>query len=317
MSCVLSIVPAGGKKAMLELADTADWKACLDVRAQQRLWGAVCALLLAFALLALVDGLQGMARSGSEVIELLPGDSVPLSGPLTIKNPVNNDLHARFTPPNSFLTYELEGFFAGYWFGNGMWRGHVRADASVRPGRYELQIAFRGAPASATQRYAVVVHEDGAHMRAAAPSFLRRIVGYNPFVLAAWGGGFALLAGLVPLYLGCRYIRLLAALGCGEVVRVQRETPEGVEEQTFRIWCQIYGLRAPAQGTACAVYDGQGRYLCKARAAEFRKGSLELTFPIVASPAENVGTPPNAVRTGCLVQLRPHQQPHSPPATGR
>ena len=105
---------------MPELADAADWKACLDVRVRQRVWGAVCALLLAFALLALVDGLQGMARNGSDVLELLPGDSVSLSGPLTIKNPVNNDLSARFTPPNSLLTYELEGFFSGYWFGNGM-----------------------------------------------------------------------------------------------------------------------------------------------------------------------------------------------------
>ena len=153
-------------------------------------------------------------------------------------------------------------------------------------------------------------------MRAAAPSLLQRVAGYNPFVLAAWGGAFALLAGLVPLYLGCRYIRLLASLGCGEVVRVLRETPGKAGEQTFRIWCQLYGLRAPALGTACAVYDGQGRHLCNARAAESRKGSLELTFSIVDSPAANAGTPPKAVRTGCLVQLRPHQQPHSPPATG-
>lgn len=316
MSCVASIAPAGGRKPMMELADTPDWEACLGVRARQRFWGAICALLLAFALLALVDGLQGLARSGSDVIELLPGDSMPLSGPLTIKNPVNSDLRASFTPPNSLLSYELEGFFSGYWFGNGMWRGRVRADASVAPGRYELHIAFRGAPASASQRYAVVVHADSAAMRAAAPSFLQRVAGHNPFVLAAWVGGLALLTGLVPLYLGCRHIRLLASLGCGEVVRVRCETAAEAGEQTCRIWCQLYGLRAPARGTACSVYDGQGRYLCNARVAEARNGSLELTFAIVASPAANAGTPPNAVRTGCLVQLR-SQQPHSPPVTGR
>lgn len=301
---------------MTELADAVDWDACLGVRARQRFWGTVCAVLLALALLALVDGLQGLARNGSDVLELLPGDSVSLSGPLTVKNPVNNDLRVRFTPQNSLLSYELEGFFAGYWFGNGMWRGRVNADVAARPGRYALQIDFRGAPASAVQRYVVVVHADGAAMRAASPSFARRISGHNPFVLAAFGGVLALLTGLILLRLGCRYIRLLAALGCGEIVRVRWEAPEAGGATSFRIWCQLYGLRAPAKGTACAVYDGQGRYLCKARADEARKGSLELTFAMVDCPAENAGTPPNAVRTGCLVQLRP-QQPLSPPVTGR
>jgi Glucose-6-phosphate isomerase len=68
----------------------------------------------------MLDGLQGLVRSGADVIEVLPGGSVPISGPLTIKNPVNSDLNAQFSPANPSLSYDLEGFFAGYWFGNGM-----------------------------------------------------------------------------------------------------------------------------------------------------------------------------------------------------
>jgi hypothetical protein len=126
---------------MGEFIKSQGWQNCLQTRARQRYWGALCALLLGFALLGILDGLQGLARSGADVIELLPGGSVSISGPLTIKNPVNSDLKAQFAPENPALFYDLEGFFAGYWFGNGMWRGSVRADAVAEPGSYGLKVS--------------------------------------------------------------------------------------------------------------------------------------------------------------------------------
>ena len=116
---------------MGDFINSRGWQNCLQTRAKQRYWGALCALLLGFVMLGMLDGLQGLARSGADVIEVLPGGSVPISGPLTIKNPVNSDLKAQFTPETPALVYELEGFFSGYWFGNGMWRAAVRADAKA------------------------------------------------------------------------------------------------------------------------------------------------------------------------------------------
>lgn len=319
MSCVLSIPQAGRKEPMGELVKSQGWHNCLQTRARQRYWGALCALLLGFALLGMFDGLQGLARSGADVIEMLPGGSVSISGPLTIKNPVGSDLKAQFSGEDSGLVYDLEGFFSGYWFGNGMWRGSVRADTAAEPGSYGLNIAFRGAAASTTQRYTVIVHADETAMRAASTSYLRRITGYNPFVLAAGFCGLALLAGVVVFRLGSRYIRQLTHLGCGEIVRVQHAAEHaagGAQEQSGRVWCLLYGLRAPAKGTTCAVYDAQGMPLCTARADEARKGTLELNFESFSNPAADAGAPDTAVRPGCLVQLRP-AKPHSPPDTDR
>ena len=301
---------------MGDFTNTRGWQICRQTRMRQRYWGALCALLLGFVMLGMLDGLQGLARSGADVIEVLPGGSVAISGPLTIKNPVNSDLKAQFTPENSTLAYDLEGFFAGYWFGNGMWRAAVRADADVQPGSYGLKVVFRGAPASTTQNYTITVYADATAMRAASTSYLRRITGYNPFVLAAGCCGLALLAGVVVYRLGCSYIRQLTTLGCGEVVRVQSETAKEQQPRPDHIWCMLYGLRAPAAGTLCAVYDAQGAHIGHARATEANKGTLELNFDSFTTPAADAGAASNAVRPGCLVQLRP-QKPLSPPDSVR
>ena len=316
MSCVLSVPQVGRKEPMGEFIKSQGWQNCLQTRSRQRYWGALCALLLGFALLGMFDGLQGLARSGAEIIEILPGGSVSISGPLTIKNPVTSDLKAQFSPENPALAYNLEGFFSGYWFGNGMWRGSVRADAAAESGSYNLKVAFKGAAASTAQIYTVIVHADEVAMREASTSYLRRITGYNPFVLAAGFCGLGLLTGVMVFRLGSKYIRQLTDLGCGEIVRVQHAPAGSEQAQPGRIWCLLYGLRAPAKGTACAVYDAQGVPLGTARAEEAKKGTLELNFDWFTSPAVNAGAPDTAVRPGCLVQLR-YPKPHSPPVTDR
>ena len=301
---------------MGDFVNSRGWQSCLQTRMRQRFWGAICAMLMGFVMLGMLDGLQGLARSGADVIEVIPGYSVPISGPLTIKNPVNSDLKAQFTPQSTALVYDLEGFFAGYWFGNGMWRASVRADVAAQPGDYTLKVVFRGAPASTTQNYKITVYADEAAMRAASTSYLRRITGYNPFVLAAGCCGLALLVGVVVYRLGCSYIRQLTSLGCGEIVRVQHEAGNDQQPHPGHIWCLLYGLRAPASGTLCAVYDPQGVHLGNARAADANKGTLELNFDSFTSPAADAGAASSAVRSGCLVQLRP-PKPLSPPDSGR
>ena len=70
MSCVMTIPQAGRKEPMGEFIKSQGWQNCLQTRARQRYWGALCALLLGFVLLGILDGLQGLARSGADVIEL-------------------------------------------------------------------------------------------------------------------------------------------------------------------------------------------------------------------------------------------------------
>lgn len=138
------------------------WQSLRRYRRIQRFWGGCAALLLAVALLGLLDGVQALMRLGADHLEILPGGSETLSGPCPFKNPLNSDIQARFTPENAPLHFSLEGFFAGYWFGNGMWRGEVRAEPEAGPGRYELRIAFKGAAAQSAQKYVLLLRADEA-----------------------------------------------------------------------------------------------------------------------------------------------------------
>ena len=263
------------------------WHAAALARRRQHALGLVSGILLAVALLGLFDGLLAEMRAGANQLELLPGESLTLSGPAALKNPVTSDLVARVTPPDAPLRFTLEGFFTGYWFGNGMWRGEIAALPEAAPGRYGLRITFRGAAGQAPQVYTLIVHEDAAARRAASLSFLRRWLDVNPFVLAALCGGLGVLLGAATYAFGRRHVHLLAALGCSEVYRA------GMAGEDVRLWCLAARGAAPRPGTVRMVLDREGAIIGEARVEQWRKGSLELTLLD--------GRP---VPEGCLVCLR-------------
>lgn len=271
------------------------WNAAALARGRQHVTGLFSGLLLAVALIGLCDGLIAEMRGGTNRLELLPGESLTLSGPAALRNPVTSDLVARFTPPDAPLRFTLEGFFTGYWFGNGMWRGEVAAEPDARPGSYGLGVRFRGAAGQAPQVYTLVIHEDAAARRASSLSLLRRWAGVNPFVLAAICGGAGVLLGMMTYAFGRRHVRLLAALGCSEVYRT------GLSGRDVRIWCLAAKAVAGRPGTVRMVLDGEGKIIGEARVEEWRKGSLELSL-LDAGPLPGVSLvclrPPSTVAGG-------------------
>ena len=264
------------------------WHAATLARTRQHALGLVSGVLLAVALLGLFDGLLAEMRGGPNQLELLPGEALTLSGPAALKNPVSSDLVARLTPPDAPVRFSLEGFFTGYWFGNGMWRGEVMAEPGAAPGSYGLRITFKGAIGQAPQVYTLIVHADAGARRDASLSFLRRWFDVNPFVLAALCGGLGVLLGGATYAFGRRHVRLLAELGCSEIYRA------GLAGETCRIWCLAAKAAAPRPGTVRMVLDPAGTVIGEARVEQWRKGSLELTLLDAGSLPE-----------GSLVCLRP------------
>lgn len=175
---------------MIPHLDQKLWQASRKTRSRQRVFGWFSAFLLAVALIGLIDGLLAQMRTGSDFLELLPGDAVVLSGPLPLKNPVTGDLQAQFLPDTAPLHFQLDEFFAGYWFGNGMWRGTVAAEPLAEQGSYALRVRFRGAAPSTVQRFNVRVWEDKAARRAGSASFIHRFTAGIPLrwprVAASW-----------------------------------------------------------------------------------------------------------------------------------
>ena len=107
------------------------WQALPALKERQRRTGLLAALVLGLAVLVLVDGLQALMRAGSYHLDIVAGQGTMLSGPIGIDKPRDSDLLVSVTPEGAPLSFRLDGFFASYWFGNGMWRGEIMAE---RPG---------------------------------------------------------------------------------------------------------------------------------------------------------------------------------------
>ncbi|MDR3358208.1 MAG: hypothetical protein LBN96_05050 [Desulfovibrio sp.] len=245
------------------------------------------AVFVAAAVFCLIDGLYSSVRVGSEVLELLPGQTLMVSGPSPLKNPLNSDFSARITPPGEDVRFILEGFFASYWFGSAMWRGAVRADAGAEPGRRELLIRFRGAPAKSAQKFLVHVWESESVKRAEDPSVLRRLTGVTPAMPGIACGVAGLLFGAFTFFWGRRYLKNLSGFGCSEVFRTD------ITENERRVFCLANDRKSRWEGVSCRIFSPEGEEIGQAVAQKADKGILEFSMPKDAP-----------VSAGCLVELR-------------
>ena len=234
------------------------WQALPALKERQRRTGLLAALVLGLAVLVLVDGLQALMRAGSYHLDIVAGQGTMLSGPIGIDKPRDSDLLVSVTPEGAPLSFRLDGFFASYWFGNGMWRGEIVAEQGATPGTYALSVRVRGTPASATQRYEVTVWSDAASLRHGAYSLTVSLLGFNPFWLSGILACIGVVPGLLSFLSGRRIVRLLWYAGFSEVFRTDSKK-EG-----------------PAEGALCEVVDAGGQLLGRARLEKKAATCMEL-----------------------------------------
>lgn len=259
---------------MQALKENPLWLRAGSYRNSQRFFGIISGILLACAMIALFDGLLAQMRQGANELELLPGQALTLSGPAVLKNPLASDLVAAFRPAGAPLEFELEGFFTGYWFGNGMWRGKIVAEPGAEAGRYELRISFKGASARTAQNFVVKIFENMTALRDASLSLIRRYLDINPFILAASCGLAGIIAGILTYLAGSRYVKLLLELGLAEIY----------SEENGVICCLVPKSMAPMPGNERELLDSSGNSLGKARVTGWKKGRLRL----VARPGQDI-----------------------------
>ena len=194
-----------------------------------------------------------------------------LSGPIGIDKPRDSDLLVSVTPEGAPLSFRLDGFFASYWFGNGMWRGEIVAEQGATPGTYALSVRVRGTPASATQRYEVTVWSDAASLRQGAYSLTVSLLGFNPFWLSGILACIGVVPGLLSFLSGRRIVRLLWYAGFSEVFRT-----EARKDGSLMLWCSGSKKEGPAEGALCEVVDAGGQLLGRARLEKKAATCMEL-----------------------------------------
>ncbi|MBQ7738590.1 MAG: hypothetical protein IJT59_02910 [Desulfovibrionaceae bacterium] len=262
------------------------WQSWQTRRSRQLLIGKISAVFFLCAILMLLDGLQALVRSSSNTIVLEAGQAEGVSGPCPFQNPVQSDLTFKFEPDNGQLSFKLEGFFAGYLVGNGMWRGYVLAESSAQTGRYKLRVGFRGAP-QARQTFDLEVYATFDDLRAASYSKALYFLGLQPFWLAAILGGVAMVLGIFTYLLGRRNLNLLLNLGFAEIFRT---TQVGVDP--MYVWCSAQGAERLKVQQKLPIYSTEGELLGQGSFKSKAKNVLCLSLPYNEK-----------ITSGCLVRL--------------
>lgn len=258
---------------MREYFDQNLWNSARSSRSCQRILGYISGIFLFIALGSLFDGLVAEMRQGTNALDLLRGGEIGISGPAALKNPVTSDIAHAFTPPGAPLKFELDGFYTGYWFGNGMWRGKIFADADAAPGTWHLRVFFKGAGGKGAQNYDLRVFENVAAMRQGSFSLFRRYLDCNPFILAAITGILGVGLGMATYFFGRRYQTFLKALGLSEIYHSRRENGQRL------IWCLNHpGPWTPRPGNVRMILAPDGTQIGEARAEKLGKNKLVLTM---------------------------------------
>ena len=265
------------------------WSLWQSRRTQQLLAGKLCACLFLCALLALFDGLQTLLRTDADEITLLAGQSDGISGPCPLQNPVRSDLEVRFNPADTALSFELEGFFAGYLIGNGMWRGNIIAPKELATADVSLVVAFKGSPKG--QKFRIHVYASEDDLRSQTPSLILRYFGLQAFAVAAIFAMAALLPALINVALGRKNLKLLQELRLAEIFRVQSK-PTDKGEALF-LWCSAKGGEQLRNGQTLPVFAISGEPLGEAAIVSQEKKVFCLSMQ-TALP----------VSSGCLVYLK-------------
>lgn len=187
-------------------APTLPLDAAKALLARSRFLGRVSAFIFLFAAFAVIDGLQTLVRHEFNSIDLVPGESVLVSGMLPADAKSHEDIVVEIEGDSGLRFTPLETY-KGFWMGGHMWRAELSAAPDMRPGKAFVTVVdiIKEVPDEAGGKdardrailfggrqnpalvHTVTIWASDAARTSADDSLFRRITGVQPFVLAALG----------------------------------------------------------------------------------------------------------------------------------
>lgn len=198
-----------------------------------RTWAArLAALFCGVAVLGLLDGLVAQLRTPANLIQTLPGASVPLDGPAPEVVQVPGDLTSKDDTrrPEAFQL-KVTDIHRGYFLGTHRWRGTLTVSPDLPPGHYALAVFAARNPSQGGMVFRVVVHPDEGSLRRSSPSLLQSLLDLSPWKFTLAWVPLILAAFALVFLLSQRLEGLLAQQGMAEIYRVVRK--EGFLEVAF------------------------------------------------------------------------------------
>ncbi len=258
------------------------------IRWQQRA-GLLAMVLLVAALLSLADALVGGLKGSKGVIELIPGDSFAISGPMPPRTEAIRDFVIDGEPADGSVRLIPTTVFSGFWFGGAMWRGTIEIGLEARAGRYLIRVKDQhGENQNPALVFSIQIWPNRTERNAHSPSFLTRTTGHSPFAFALLFTIIGLIAGIANFLFGHFWSRHLAAYRCGEIFKLHH-TEHGTE-----VTCEFPADMSIRPGMRCAIYRPSGEAICQAQVSTLANNEVVL-----------LADAPDVVRLGDVACLSP------------
>jgi hypothetical protein len=235
----------------------------------QRRAGILAMVCLVSALLALADALVGGFGGSHGVIQLIPDNRYPISGPMPPKTEAIKDFVIDGQPGDGSVRLVPETIFSGYWLGGSMWRGAIVVEPSAREGNHVISVKDKyGEKQNPALVFTIKIWPDQTTLNANSASFITRKTNLSPYLFAVGLALCGFTAAGANFLLGRLWSRHLAAHNCGEIYKLQR-TERGTE-----ITCELRSGGTLRPGMAGAVYRPSGEHLCSATISSCEEGEV-------------------------------------------
>lgn len=203
------------------------------------------------AILCVLDGSAAYLREPFNSLQMLPGSSIRLTGPL----PPDTGLDGMtYESSSNAISMSLEEVISGFWMGGRMWRGTLAVGTETTPGKYFVSVlGSDDRKKVGANTFLVLVYKDRQSEIAHSISFLKRHTGVSPWTF----GGllfFLVLLGCGSLYLiGIKRDRLMAEQGEAEVYHVIRNA------ETVSLYFGLGRKHGVEEGGRLLLMDGKRR----------------------------------------------------------
>lgn len=181
-----------------------------------RFFGRLSAAVFLLAALAVVDALQTLIRHDFNAIDLVPGETVLISGMLPADAKSHDELEVAIEGETDIGFTPVETY-KGFWMGGHMWRAELSAPSGARPGKAVITLkdiipppaehgeakdfdardraVLFGGRQNPALVFGITVWPSEKERRAGEHSFVRRYTGFPAFGVAAAAVFLAIAAG--------------------------------------------------------------------------------------------------------------------------
>ena len=232
----------------------------------------------AVALLGVVDGLVASLRTPTNLVETMPGQIVPVDGPLAQDVRSAQELTAIADSP--LLKVTVDEVHRGYFLGGARWRGSLTVSPAAKPGKYAFTVEAKARGASHPElAFRVDLYPDAASIRQVSRSLITQTLGISPYLVAAVAAPWIFVSFGIVFWLSRRCESLLHQLGQAEIYQVRRG--EGEYLVAFELGTKD-GIRP---GDRLQILDDEGQTIGSVEITEATatdaKGSAQADRPLM------------------------------------